>query len=85
MYDFSAKKLTRLSRNMGGPKRQWQRCGRLTVSWRRQSTSNLSRAMEDLTLSDGTFIPKGTHMAVPTYVIHRDSAVYENPGLPDPL
>ncbi|KAI6117488.1 cytochrome P450 [Pisolithus croceorrhizus] len=43
------------------------------------------KAMEDLTLSDGTFIPKGTHIAVPTCVIHRDSAVYENPDAFDPL
>ncbi|KAI6167613.1 cytochrome P450 [Pisolithus thermaeus] len=43
------------------------------------------KAMEDLTLSDGTFIPKGTHIAIPTCVIHRDSAAYENPGVFDPL
>ncbi|KAI6022896.1 hypothetical protein PISMIDRAFT_672792 [Pisolithus microcarpus 441] len=43
------------------------------------------KAMEDLTLSDGTFIPKGTHIAVPTYIIHRDSTVYQNPGMFDPL
>ncbi|KAI6039636.1 cytochrome P450 [Pisolithus marmoratus] len=43
------------------------------------------KAMKDLTLSDGTFIPKGTHISVPTYVIHRDSAVYENPTVFDPL
>ncbi|KAI6037986.1 cytochrome P450 [Pisolithus marmoratus] len=43
------------------------------------------KAMKDLTLSDGTFIPKGTHVSIPTYVIHRDSTVYENPDLFDPL
>ncbi|KAI6042740.1 cytochrome P450 [Pisolithus marmoratus] len=36
------------------------------------------KAMKDLTLSDGTFIPKGTHLFVPT-------AVYEDPGVFDPF
>ncbi|KAI6034753.1 cytochrome P450 [Pisolithus microcarpus] len=43
------------------------------------------KALKNLTLSDGTFIPKGTHLYVPTYVFHRDSAIYENPGIFDPL
>ncbi|KAI6042751.1 cytochrome P450 [Pisolithus marmoratus] len=43
------------------------------------------KAMKDLTLSDGTFIPKGTHLSVPTCVIHRDSAIYDNPGVFDPF
>ncbi|KAI6115160.1 cytochrome P450 [Pisolithus croceorrhizus] len=43
------------------------------------------KAMKDLTLSDGTFIPKGTHLFVPTYVFHRDSAVYDNPGTFNPF
>ncbi|KAI6040413.1 cytochrome P450 [Pisolithus marmoratus] len=43
------------------------------------------KAMKDLTLSDGTFIPKGTYLFVPTYTVHRDSAVYENPDAFDPF
>ncbi|KAI6046812.1 cytochrome P450 [Pisolithus marmoratus] len=43
------------------------------------------KAMKDLTLSDGTFIPKGTYLFVPTYAVHRDSAVYENPDVFDPF
>lgn len=39
--------------------------------------------MKDLTLSGETFIPKGTHLSVLTFVIHHDSAVYENPGIFD--
>lgn len=39
--------------------------------------------MKDLTRSDGTFIPEGTHPSVLTFVIHHDSAVYENPGIFD--
>ncbi|KAI5993498.1 cytochrome P450 [Pisolithus albus] len=49
------------------------------------TTSVQRKALKDLTLSDGTFIPKGTHLYVPTYVFHRDSAIYENPGAFDPL
>ncbi|KAI6016795.1 cytochrome P450, partial [Pisolithus microcarpus] len=49
-------------------------------------TSSVQRkAMKDLTLSDGTFVPKGTHLCVPTYVVHRDSAVYDNPGVFNPF
>ncbi|KAI6037982.1 cytochrome P450, partial [Pisolithus marmoratus] len=49
-------------------------------------TASMQRkAMKDLTLSDGTFILKGTHVSVPTYVIHRDSTVYEDPDTFDPL
>ncbi|KAI6095951.1 hypothetical protein EDD16DRAFT_1675648 [Pisolithus croceorrhizus] len=36
------------------------------------------KAMKDLALSDGTFIPKRT---VLTYVFHQDSAGYDNPGV----
>ncbi|KAI6159827.1 cytochrome P450 [Pisolithus thermaeus] len=43
-------------------------------------TSSVQRkAMKDLTLADGTFIPKGTHLSVPTYVFHRDGVVYDSP------
>ncbi|KAI6042744.1 cytochrome P450, partial [Pisolithus marmoratus] len=43
------------------------------------------KAMKDLTLSDGTFIPKGTHLLVPTCVFHRDSSVYEDPDTFNPF
>ncbi|KAI6042743.1 cytochrome P450 [Pisolithus marmoratus] len=43
------------------------------------------KVMKDLTLSDGPFIPKGTHLFVPTYVFHHDSAVYEDPDVSDPF
>ncbi|KAI6152483.1 cytochrome P450 [Pisolithus tinctorius] len=49
------------------------------------SASVQRKAMKDLTLSDGTFIPKGTYLSVPTYLMHRDSTVYENPGCFDPF
>ncbi|KIK15731.1 hypothetical protein PISMIDRAFT_687006 [Pisolithus microcarpus 441] len=49
------------------------------------TTSVQRKALQVLTLSDGTFIPKGTHLYVPTYVFHRDSAIYENPCIFDPL
>ncbi|KIO00384.1 hypothetical protein M404DRAFT_29539 [Pisolithus tinctorius Marx 270] len=49
------------------------------------SASVQRKAMKDLTLSDGTFIPKGTHLSVPTYLMHRDSTVYENPDAFDPF
>ncbi|KAI5993443.1 hypothetical protein EDD15DRAFT_2264631 [Pisolithus albus] len=32
-----------------------------------------------------TFARKGTHLCVPTYVVHRDSAVYDNPGVFNPF
>ncbi|KAI6016880.1 hypothetical protein PISMIDRAFT_491259 [Pisolithus microcarpus 441] len=37
--------------------------------------------MKDITLSEGIFVLKGTHLCVSTYVVHRDSAVYDNPGV----
>ncbi|KAI6016773.1 cytochrome P450 [Pisolithus microcarpus] len=48
-------------------------------------TSCKRKAMKDLTLSDGTFVPKGTHLCVPTCVVHRDSAVYDNPDVFNPF
>ncbi|KAI6000103.1 cytochrome P450 [Pisolithus albus] len=51
----------------------------------RHSASVQRKAMKALTLSDGTFVPKGTHLRVPTYVVHRDSAVYDNPGVSNPF
>lgn len=46
-------------------------------------TSNASasiqrKAMKNLVLSDGTFIPKGTRVVVPTRAIHHDHSLYEN-------
>ncbi|KIO06387.1 hypothetical protein M404DRAFT_945832, partial [Pisolithus tinctorius Marx 270] len=37
------------------------------------------KAMSDITLPDGTFIPQGTFLAFPAYAMHRDDEVYENP------
>ncbi|KAF4816228.1 Cytochrome P450 monooxygenase ATR2 [Colletotrichum siamense] len=36
------------------------------------------RATRDVTLSDGTFIPKGTKLEFPTFAIHRDTDFYED-------
>ncbi|KAI5992046.1 cytochrome P450 [Pisolithus marmoratus] len=50
------------------------------------STASIQRkAMRDLTLSDGTFIPKGTHLFVPTHLFHHNGAVYEDPDVFDPF
>ncbi|KAI6013644.1 hypothetical protein PISMIDRAFT_103358 [Pisolithus microcarpus 441] len=43
------------------------------------------KAMTDLTLSDGTRILKGTHLSLPPCVLHRDNAVYNNPGVFNPF
>ncbi|KIK15322.1 hypothetical protein PISMIDRAFT_85346, partial [Pisolithus microcarpus 441] len=48
-------------------------------------TLHKKKAMTDLTLSDGTCIPEGTHLSVPTCVFHRVSAVYDNPDVFNPL
>lgn len=37
------------------------------------------KAMTDYTFSDGTFIPKGTIVAIPSRAMHFDSEYYENP------
>lgn len=34
------------------------------------------RAIQDVTLSDGTFIPSGTKLEFPTFAIHRDSEFF---------
>ncbi|KAL2882731.1 hypothetical protein SGCOL_001942 [Colletotrichum sp. CLE4] len=48
----------------------------------RLSSPNLTtlqrRATEDVTLSDGTFIPSGTKLEFPTFAIHRDSEFFDN-------
>ncbi|KAL0766919.1 hypothetical protein CaCOL14_010490 [Colletotrichum acutatum] len=36
------------------------------------------RAIQDVTLSDGTFIPNGTKLEFPTFAIHRDSEFFDN-------
>ncbi|KAI6043534.1 cytochrome P450 [Pisolithus marmoratus] len=43
------------------------------------------KALQDIRLSDGTVIPKGTFLSVPTYAIHHDQDIYENPDVFDPL
>ncbi|KAG6332129.1 hypothetical protein ID866_6959 [Astraeus odoratus] len=43
------------------------------------------KTMKNITLSDGTFIPKGTYVAVPSHAIHNDSELYENPDTFDPF
>ena len=35
--------------------------------------------MQDFTFSDGTFIPKGTHVAVISGPVGVDEAIYEDP------
>jgi len=37
------------------------------------------KAMKDFTFSDGTFIPKGTHVAIVTRPLHMDGKIYEDP------
>ncbi|KAG6380639.1 cytochrome P450 [Boletus reticuloceps] len=42
--------------------------------------ASLSRkALKDFTFSDGTFIPKGTSVAVPSLSLHHDKTYYEDP------
>ncbi|CAF3605082.1 unnamed protein product [Fusarium graminearum] len=37
-------------------------------------------AIADMTLPDGTFVPKGTKLEINTCSIHKDKDLYENPG-----
>ena len=37
-------------------------------------------ALKDFTFSDGTFIPKGTHVAAAQYCIQRDPEIHEDAG-----
>jgi len=47
---------------------------------------SLSRmAMKDFTFSDGTFIPKGTLVVVPSRCLHLDNEHYENAHVFDPF
>ena len=41
--------------------------------------------MKDITLSDGTFIPEGTVLAVATHAMHHDNATYPNADEFDPF
>ncbi|KAG6332745.1 hypothetical protein ID866_6343 [Astraeus odoratus] len=43
------------------------------------------KALKDITLSDGTLIPKGTYVAVPAHAIHHDACIYENPHAFEPF
>ncbi|KAI6106987.1 cytochrome P450, partial [Pisolithus croceorrhizus] len=43
------------------------------------------KALQDVKLSDGTVIPKGTFVSLPTYAIHHDQVIYEHPDVFDPL
>jgi len=36
-------------------------------------------AASDFVFSDGTFVPKGTMISVPTCAIHTDGTIYSNP------
>jgi cytochrome P450 len=36
-------------------------------------------ALKDFTFSDGTFIPKGTHVAAIVRPVHLDEEIYEDP------
>jgi len=39
----------------------------------------IRKAMKDFTFSDGTFIPKGTHVAAAAHPVHLDEIFYEDP------
>lgn len=41
--------------------------------------------MKDITLRDGTVVPRGTTIIATTYDIHHNSAKYENPDVFDPF
>ena len=41
--------------------------------------------MKDVTLTDGTFIPKGTIVCLPGHAIHHDHELFENPETFNPL
>ena len=47
--------------------------------------SVMRKTKQDLTLSDGTFIPAGTLVAGASTATHRDERNYENPEVFDPL
>jgi cytochrome P450 len=37
------------------------------------------KALKDFTFSDGTFIPRGTHVAALAHPVHLDEKIYEDP------
>nr|BED42929.1 cytochrome P450 monooxygenase [Trametes versicolor] len=43
------------------------------------------KVMKDITLRDGTVVPRGTTIIATTYDIHHNSAKYENPDVFDPF
>ncbi|KAH7908171.1 cytochrome P450 [Hygrophoropsis aurantiaca] len=43
------------------------------------------KALKDVTLSDGTIIPKGTIVAIASHATHRDEAVYDNAEVFEPF
>ncbi|KAG9310147.1 cytochrome P450 [Chiua virens] len=49
------------------------------------SVSLLRKALKDFTFSDGTFIPKGTSIVVPSRSLHLDNDNYENAHEFDPF
>nr|BAD94562.1 cytochrome P450 [Phanerodontia chrysosporium]BAL05132.1 cytochrome P450 [Phanerodontia chrysosporium] len=49
------------------------------------SVSVKRKALKPLTLSDGTFIPKGTVLVTPTVATHFDDDNYKNPTVFDPF
>ena len=47
--------------------------------------SMFRKAIKDITLVNGTFLPRGTHVAVPSVATHRDDKVYADAGDFDPF
>ena len=43
------------------------------------------KAMVDLTLNDGTFIPKGTIIVAAAHPRHHDESIYPDPDVFDPF
>ncbi|KAL1951299.1 hypothetical protein VTO73DRAFT_448 [Trametes versicolor] len=43
------------------------------------------KLVKDITLRDGTALPRGTSIVATSYSIHRDGAKYENPDIFDPF
>ncbi|RPD64698.1 cytochrome P450 [Lentinus tigrinus ALCF2SS1-6] len=48
-------------------------------------TSVTRKVMKDITLLDGTFIPKGTFIGAASYPMHYDDSIYENASAFDPF
>ncbi|KAI1792379.1 cytochrome P450 [Ganoderma leucocontextum] len=48
-------------------------------------TGLVRKAMKDITLNDGTFIPKGTLLTASLHSTHHDESKYANPELLDPF